>query len=146
MRLYKPFLSFQLFHAGERLQVLVLKASELELISSKRLDDRKDIQSVESTWLILRSELKACAIPPLERNNKRRKMNTHTHAPLQTHDVVLTSIGRRIDVETASCVYGEEIERKYCYIHKKDRLLHFSLLLLLLLFLFGYFAAELCVT
>ena len=138
MWLYKPFLSFQLFHAGERLQVLVLKASKLELISSKRLDDRKDIQSVESAWLILRSELKACAIPPLERNNKRRKM--------KTHDVVLTSIGRRIDVETASCVYGEEIERKYCYIHKKDRLLHFSLLLLLLLFLFGYFAAGLSVT
>ena len=40
--------------------------SGLGLISSMRLDDRKDIQSVKSTWLGLHSELKGHVLPPQE--------------------------------------------------------------------------------
>ena len=41
-------LSFQLLHSDERLLVFALRASVLGLISSMRLDKRKDNPSVES--------------------------------------------------------------------------------------------------
>ena len=69
------FLYFQLFHADEKL-IFVLRASRLGLISSMRLDYKKGIRSVKSTWSILHSELKAHSAPPLERNNKHTHMHT----------------------------------------------------------------------
>ena len=44
-----------------------------------RIDDRKVIQSVKSTWSILHLELKSLVLPPLEGNIKGRKLNKHTH-------------------------------------------------------------------
>ena len=55
----------------------MLRASGFEIISSKRLDDRKDMQSVKSAWTVLHSELKAHILTPLDRNNNRSK-TTHT--------------------------------------------------------------------
>ena len=51
--LLKLILSFQLYHSDERLYVFTLRAFVLGLISSFRLDFRKGIQSVISTWSIL---------------------------------------------------------------------------------------------
>ena len=48
----------------------MLMKGYLGLISSKRLDSRKDIQPVNSAWSILHSEFKAHVLPPLEGNNK----------------------------------------------------------------------------
>lgn len=45
----KSLLSFQLFHADERLHVFVLKVSGLELTSCMRLDTRKDNSPVKPT-------------------------------------------------------------------------------------------------
>ena len=55
------------------------RASVLELISSMRLDGRKDIQSIKSTWSIFDLVLAAHIQPsyfPLEWNIKRREVNT----------------------------------------------------------------------
>ena len=60
------FLVFQLFPADERFYVFALRASGLRLISSMRLDDKKNIQSVKSVWSVLHSELKVCVLPPSE--------------------------------------------------------------------------------
>ena len=48
----------------------LVTAFGLGLISSMRLDERKDVQSVKSPGSILHSELKACVLLPLEGNNK----------------------------------------------------------------------------
>ena len=42
---FSPFFCFQLFHTAERLEVSAQRTSELGLISSTRLDGRKDSQS-----------------------------------------------------------------------------------------------------
>ena len=64
----------------------MLRASVLGLISSLRLNGRKDMQSIRSAWSVLYAELKARILLPLSENNKERKMNirTHTH---HTHKV-----------------------------------------------------------
>ena len=62
----KSRINFQLFDADERLEKFVLRASGLGLISSMKLDDRKDIHSVKSTRQILHSELKARILSPLQ--------------------------------------------------------------------------------
>ena len=62
----KSFLSFELFHPDKKIQVFALKAFELGLISTMRLDGRRDIMSVKSTWSTLHPELKAC-VPPCPR-------------------------------------------------------------------------------
>ena len=53
-------------------------ASELGLISSVRLDGRKDISFVKPASLILYSGLKAHVLSPLKGNNNRCKTNAHT--------------------------------------------------------------------
>lgn len=58
--------------------VFTLWTSRLGLISSMRLDGRKDTQFVKSVWSILHSELKTHILPLLVQNNKGRT-NTHTH-------------------------------------------------------------------
>ena len=62
-------LSFQLFYAFEWLKVFVWRASRLGLISSMRLDDRKKIQPVRSTWSTLISQLNANILPLWAVNN-----------------------------------------------------------------------------
>lgn len=43
-------------------------------------------------WSILYFELKACALPPLERNNKGRKTNVGKHINLKTsRSIILQS-------------------------------------------------------
>ena len=49
--------------ADGKLEVFALRVSELGLISSMRLDGRKDIQSVKSAWSVLHAELKARVLP-----------------------------------------------------------------------------------
>ena len=58
-------LSSQRFHVDERIYVFALRASVLGLITSMRLDGRKDIQSLKSAWSILYAELKAHVLPSL---------------------------------------------------------------------------------
>ena len=41
-----------------------MRASVLELISSVRLDGKKDIQSVKSAWSVLNAEFKARILLP----------------------------------------------------------------------------------
>ena len=55
-----------MLYADETLEVFVLRASVLELISSMRLDDGKNIQSAKSDWSVLDTELNACFLrqPP----------------------------------------------------------------------------------
>ena len=98
-RLYlNHFCRFSYSTADER---LVVNASELELISTIRLDDRKDIQFVKSAWSILHSELKARALPPLEGNNKGRKgsytYNVHFEGRLEWkgQNEMLSDVGIR---------------------------------------------------
>lgn len=50
-----------------------------------RLDSRKGILSLKSTWSILNSELKVCILLPLQRNNKVCKTNTHTYTHTYAH-------------------------------------------------------------
>ena len=52
-----------MLYADETLEVFVLRASVLELISSMRLDDGKNIQSAKSDWSVLDTELNACFLP-----------------------------------------------------------------------------------
>ena len=52
-----------MLYADETLEVFVLRASVLELISSMRLDDVKNIQSAKSDWSVLDTELNACFLP-----------------------------------------------------------------------------------
>ena len=66
-------LSFQLFHTDEKLFVFVLRTSDLELVSSRRLDSGTDIQSVKPASSNLHSDLRVVVLPPLEENNKGRK-------------------------------------------------------------------------
>ena len=68
-------MSFQLFHADEKLEVLVLR-----LISSTRWDDRKYNQLRKPVWSILHSKLRAHALTPLIGNNKRRKRRNRTQS------------------------------------------------------------------
>ena len=70
------FLAFHLFHANQRLEVFILWATGLGMVSYIRLDGRKDIVSVKPTRTILYSELKACMLPLLEKN-KGCKTNEH---------------------------------------------------------------------
>ena len=70
-------LSFHCFHAIERLQVFALRASVLGLISSLRLDGRKDIQSEKPGRSDLHAELEACILSPLQVNNNKHKTITH---------------------------------------------------------------------
>ena len=42
-----------------------------------------------------------------EVNIEKKKHSKHGDKPLQTHDVVSTSIRRRIDIEMTSCVYRD---------------------------------------
>ena len=72
-------LSFQLFHAGRRLQILALCVSELELISSTKLGCRKGIQSVKSAWSSLHPELQDHVLPILLENNKGPQTSIHIH-------------------------------------------------------------------
>ena len=51
-------------------------ASALELIFSRRLDGRRDIQSVKSARSILHAELETCVLHPLYGNHKECKTNT----------------------------------------------------------------------
>ena len=74
------FCRFSYSTADER---LVVDASELELISTIRLDDRKDIQFVKSAWSILHSELKARALPPLRGIIKDVRGHTHITSTLR---------------------------------------------------------------
>ena len=53
-----------------------LGASGLGLISSLRLDGRKEIQFVKSIWSILQLEYRAPVLPPLDVINKRCKTIT----------------------------------------------------------------------
>ena len=55
-------LSSQFFHADESRQVFLLRASVLGLISSMRLDEREDIQSVKLARSVLHAELKSCVV------------------------------------------------------------------------------------
>ena len=59
---------------------LFVRASGIGLISSMRLDGRKDIQSGKSAWSVLHSELKTRVLPLLEGNNKGPKRDP-TNAP-----------------------------------------------------------------
>ena len=52
-----------MLYADETLEVFVLRASVLELISSMRLDDGKNIQSAKPDWSVLDTELNACFLP-----------------------------------------------------------------------------------
>lgn len=74
--LLKLILSFQLYHSDERLYVFTLRAFVLGLISSFRLDFRKGIQSVISTWSILHLGLLKSVFLTVEGNNKGLKTNT----------------------------------------------------------------------
>ena len=60
--------------------LIALKASVLELISSVKVDGRKNIQFIKSAWSILYLELKSHVLPPIKDNNKGHKTNTHTQA------------------------------------------------------------------
>ena len=64
--------------------LLALKASVLELISSVKVDGRKNIQFIKSVWSILYLELKFQVLPPIKDNNKGHKTNTHTHTHTHT--------------------------------------------------------------
>ena len=46
------------------------------------LDGRKHIRSLKSAWLILLSELKACALPFTERNNEELNPLIASVAPI----------------------------------------------------------------
>ena len=50
--------------------IFVLKAFGLGLLSLLRLDGRRNIPSVKSSWSILHSELKVHILPPTEVNKK----------------------------------------------------------------------------
>ena len=50
--------------------------SGLGLISSMKLDGRKDIQSVKSAQSILHFKLNARALSPVQENDKGRETNT----------------------------------------------------------------------
>ena len=63
----------KLFHTDEKVFVFMLRTSDLELVSSRRLDSGTNIQSVKSASSNFHSELKVVVLPPLEENNKRRK-------------------------------------------------------------------------
>lgn len=54
------------------------RASGLEIISSMRLDNKKDIRSVKFACSVLHSELKRNVSSPLEENNKGRKTNSQS--------------------------------------------------------------------
>lgn len=75
-------MSLQLIHAVEKLKACGQRASGLELIFSTRLDDREYIQSVKSVWSVLRSGLKADALPTLENNDEGRAINTQQQTRL----------------------------------------------------------------
>ena len=53
-----------------------LRASGLELISSMRLDDREEMQSVKPAKFILQSELRANILPSLKAHSKVREKNS----------------------------------------------------------------------
>lgn len=60
--------------------VFPLTTSALGLIFSMSLANRKGIQpmklDLKSTWSVLDSKFKACALHPLQGNNNGHKMNT----------------------------------------------------------------------
>ena len=59
------------------LKVFAPRASVLGLISSMRLDDRKDIQSVKSDGSVLHKEFKACVLHLLLRGIVRDIKRMH---------------------------------------------------------------------
>ena len=59
--------------------------SRLRLISSLRLDNRNEFQSVKLAWSILHCKLKARILLPLKGNNKGRKTSTRVPTYTQTH-------------------------------------------------------------
>ena len=71
--------------------LLALKASVLELISSVKVDGRKNIQFIKSVWSILYLELKFHVLPPIKDNNKGHKTNTHTHTSENTQGFLFFS-------------------------------------------------------
>ena len=73
-------MSSQLFYAEERLSVFGLRVSVLGLISSIRLDAKKNIQSVKSAQSLLHVELITCILTLLMGNNKGRKTNTRSQS------------------------------------------------------------------
>ena len=66
-----------------------MRASVLELISSIRLDGKKDIQSVKSAWSVLSEEFKARILLPLQENNKGCKANIHTNTYTHTLEILI---------------------------------------------------------
>ena len=77
--------SYSILMSGYWSWFFVLSASALGLFSSVRLDDRKDIQTVESAWSILHVEFnKTCILPFLEKNNKGHKTNIYPHIHTQS--------------------------------------------------------------
>ena len=61
---------------------LAIFAEEIGLYSFMSLDGRKHIRSLKSAWLILLSELKACALPFTERNNEELNPLIASVAPI----------------------------------------------------------------
>ena len=55
----------------------MLNGSGLGLTFSLRLDNGLNIQSVESTWSVLNSELETCVLPTLDGNSKGTKTSLH---------------------------------------------------------------------
>ena len=64
-------------------KIFELGTPELELNSSMKLDDKKDVTSVKSTLSIAHAELKANVLPTLEGINK--ECNSHTQTRTKTH-------------------------------------------------------------
>ena len=64
-------------------KIFELRTPELQLNSSMKLDDKKNITAVKSTLSILPAELKANVLPTLEGINKGRNSQSHPHT--QTH-------------------------------------------------------------
>ena len=64
-------------------KIFELGTPELELNSSMKLDDKKDVTSAKSTLSIAHAELKANVLPTLEGINK--ESNSYTHPHTQTH-------------------------------------------------------------
>ena len=62
---------------------MLMRDSVLELISSMRLDSRKEIQSVKSAWSVLHAELKA-RVHPLNRGTINYVKRTHTEWETKT--------------------------------------------------------------
>ena len=58
----------------------MLNGSGLGMISSLRLDNGLNIQSAESTWSVLNSELETCVLPTLDGNSKSTKTSSHYQA------------------------------------------------------------------